>query len=123
MGTVNIAAVIAVVSVRLVYSGSQPEGTEVEASVEPPWAQTYHFPVAVPEPQTAGLAVMVEPVSAAPEIEGAAVAAAALAWLDDVSERPAASSKAAPTDTSFLRLIELVISSRKPKTGLKTGLN
>jgi hypothetical protein len=66
---------------------------------------------------------MVEPVSAAPEMEGAAVAAAALAWLDAVSETPTASSKAAPTDTSFLKLIELVISSRKPKTGLKTGLN
>ena len=76
----------------------------------------------MPDPQTAGVAVIDEPVKALPEIVGAEVAAAAFAWLEAVSEPPTASNNAAPTDTSFLRLIELVISSRKSKTGLKTGL-
>jgi hypothetical protein len=76
----------------------------------------------VPDPQIAGVAVIDEPVKALPEIVGAEVAAAAFAWLEAVSEPPRASSRAAPTDTSFLKLIELVITLRKPKTGLKTGL-
>jgi hypothetical protein len=53
---------------------------------------------------------------------GVAVITAALAGCTAPSEPPTASNKAAPTDTSFLKLIELVIASRKPKTGLKTGL-
>jgi hypothetical protein len=59
---------------------------------------------------------MVDPLKAEPEIDGADVAAAALAGATAPRLPPMAISKAAPTDTSFLKLIELVISSRKPKT-------
>ncbi|MEY4061327.1 MAG: hypothetical protein RIQ31_989 [Actinomycetota bacterium] len=61
--------------------------------------------------------LIVPPVPASQVIE-----VAANAGSEDTRFPPRARSKAAPTDTSFLKLIELVISSRKPKTGLKTGL-
>jgi hypothetical protein len=82
----------------------------------------YQRPVLVPVAQTAGVTETEEPEIALPVIAGALVAAAAFAGAPSPSEPPTASNNAAPMDTSFLKLIELVISSRKPKTGLKTGL-
>jgi hypothetical protein len=69
----------------------------------------------VPDGQTAGVAETVLPTRAGDETTGAVVAAAADAGVAEVSEPPTASSMAAPIETIFLSVFELVISSMKSK--------
>jgi hypothetical protein len=52
-------------------------------------------------------------------ITGALVAAAADAGVAEVSDPPTASSMAAPIDTSFLKVFELVIGSIKPRPDIR----